>query len=122
MYKCYECGEVFDGDYCPKCGSDYFERLCVVCGDADADNGICDACLDRYATDYEALEKASNKCGGDDRRIPELAASVLSDEEIKTALFQYIERNNVDCSAFIKDDRGWFADFLEEEKERGTQV
>ena len=44
------------------------------------------------------------------------------DEQIKTALFQYIERNNVDCSAFIKDDRGWFADFLEEEKERGTQV
>ena len=79
-------------------------------------------CLNHYATDYEALEKASNKCRGDDRRIPELAASVLSDEQIKTALFQYIERNKIDCSAFIKDDRGWFADFLEEEKERGSQL
>lgn len=122
MYKCFECGEVFDGDCCPKCGSEDFERLCVVCGDTGADDGICDTCLTRYAIDYEALEKASNRCKGEDRRVPALAASVLSDEQIKTALFRYIERNKIDCRAFIKDDRGWFSDFLTNEAEKGERV
>lgn len=119
MHKCCDCGEIFDGDFCPECGSEDFERLCVSCGDTDADDGICDICLNRYATDYELLEKASNECKNETISAPALIADVLSAEQIKTALFQYIEKNNIDCSAFIKGDRGWFADFLEKEEKGG---
>lgn len=119
MHKCCDCGEIFEGDFCPECGSEDFERLCVSCGDTDANGGICDICLNRYATDYELLEKASNECKTEMISAPALIADVLSAEQIKIALFQYIEKNNIDCSAFIKGDRGWFADFLEKEEKGG---
>ncbi len=86
MHKCCDCGEIFDGDFCPECGSEDFERLCVSCGDTDANDGICDICLNHYATDYELLEKASDECKSETISAPALIADVLSAEKAKIEL------------------------------------
>ena len=117
MYKCNDCGEEFENgaDGCPECGCDDYYRLCVNCGDYHVTDGLCDKCAEHFATDYETLKKASNRCKGEKVLIPELAAAVLTEDEIKTALFRYIEKEKINCRAFIEGDRAWFADFLESE-------
>ncbi len=119
MYRCDNCGEEFSGFFCPRCDSENCSRLCSGCNNSENNDGLCDDCLNHYAKDYETLEKASNECKNETISVPALIADVLSAEQIKTALFQYIENNKLDCRAFIEDDREWFADFLEKEEKGG---
>lgn len=118
MFVCDECGAEFEKDYdgCPKCGSSDYKRVCAACGDINADDGMCDECVDKYAFDYDTLIKASDKCTNDKVQVPALAAEVLNNEQIRLALFSYIRQHKIDCRAFIESDRGWFADFLEKEE------
>lgn len=72
MYKCNECGEIFEkpweryeeetGAYdsgCIYCGSDYFEEtyICTHCGDygADEQNGLCEECKSALKEDIWKL-------------------------------------------------------------------
>ena len=117
MFKCNDCGAVFEdkSEDCPICGSTDYYRLCVNCGDYHVTDGLCDKCAEYFATDYETLKRANNKCRPEKVNVPALAAAVLTEDEIKTVLLRYLEKEKINCRAFIEEDRGWFADFLESE-------
>ena len=78
MYKCNECGEIFEkpweryeeetGAYdsgCIYCGSDYFEEtyICTHCGDYGANeaDGLCEECKEAL---HEDISKIIHKYAG----------------------------------------------------------
>lgn len=145
MYKCVECGHIFEkgeekqwkesrGEFwgspaneimtgCPHCGGDYEEtRPCAICGAEtvwDALNGgICLDCLSNYQYDTDTCLKI----GEINREEIELNSFLLSifsrdtiEETMTRVLIELKKLTPVDCSDFIFADAEWFGDTLRKE-------
>lgn len=146
MYKCLECGHVFDeedvaeweesrGEYwgspcyekmsgCPVCHGEYEEaKICLICGrlcnDSEINYGICDDCIDSYTFKFEKCYELS--IGEyEEVKINSLVASILDNGDINQILVEYIRKNlpDIDCSNFINYDRSWFAEQISKEKNK----
>ena len=144
MYKCLECGHIFDegeqavwkeprGEYCgspcyeevvgcPVCRGCYEEtHRCVICGsehilDELADGEVCDDCLDDCKYDFERCYEIS-KNDVEKVEINSLLATVFDAGDIEQILLEHIKRNKlrIDCSEYIDKDRYWFAQELGKE-------
>lgn len=143
MYKCIECGHIFEegeevswsesrGEYwgvsccetmsgCPICKGDYEETVsCLVCGGEflkeDLMGGVCKHCVDDKRNDFDACYKISV---GETAtiRINALIATLLEECDIEQILIDYIKSRlkQVDCSDFINSDPDWFGERLAEE-------
>ena len=143
-YKCLECGHIFeDGEQatwreymgechgspaydefcgCPLCKGDFEEtKQCKICGGEfleDELNGgcVCDECIEEYSKDFDTCYKISAN-EKEEIKINALLASLFDVDEIEAILYQQLEsvKDNIDCSAFINEDKHWFAEKLAEE-------
>ena len=145
MYKCVECGHIFEqgeekrwlenrGEYwgqpayekmtgCPYCGGDYEEtEPCAICGTEtlcdELNGGICADCLMEYKYDT----KTCLHIGEMNREEIELNSFLLSifsrdtiEETMTRVLIELKKLKPVDCSDFIFADAEWFGDTLRKE-------
>ena len=142
-YKCLECGHIFeDGEQvrweerhgldsppyekhcgCPVCKGSFEEtKQCKICGGEfleDELNGgcVCDDCIEEYKRDFETCYAISETEPKEEIEINALLVSLFDIDEIETILYQQLEsvKNNIDCSAYINQDKDWFAEKLAEE-------
>lgn len=143
-YKCLECGNIFeDGEQsrweehhpygmgyaseefsgCPICKGDYEEtKQCKICGgefleDELLGGCVCEGCVEECKRDLEICYKIAETAPKEEIKINSLLASLFDVDEIETILYQQLEsvKNNIDCSAFINEDKHWFAEKLVEE-------
>ena len=140
-FKCLECGQIFeDGEQaiweethgldtppyekfsgCPICKGSYEEtEQCKICGGEfleDELNGscVCDKCIEEYSRDFEICYKIG-ETEKEEIKINSLITSILNADVIEEILYLYLKNEkNVDCSAFVEDNKSWFADKLLEE-------
>lgn len=143
-YKCLDCGNIFeDGEQarweehhpygmgyaseefsgCPICNGDFEEtKQCKICGGEfleDELNGgcVCDDCVEEYKRDLKTCYAIAETTEKQEIKINALLASLFDVDEIETILYQQLEsvKDNIDCSAFINEDKDWFAEKLVEE-------
>lgn len=138
MYKCIECGHIFENPriieesrgecfgyeayerigVCPICGGGYDEgEECGICGNFCLENelhsGVCEKCIDDYRYDFETCYKIS--LGSTmPVYINELLASLFEPGEIDQILKKYLltKCKKTDCSDYIDTDVEWFAERL----------
>lgn len=141
-FKCLECGHIFEeGEQarweethgldcqpyekmsgCPICKGSYEEtKQCKICGgefleDELLGGCVCDECVEEYKRDLETCYKISAN-EKEEIKINALLASLFDVDEIEAILYQQLEsvKDNIDCSAFINEDKDWFAEKLVEE-------
>ena len=141
-YRCLECGHIFDeGEEttwnehhpygmgyaaeefsgCPICKGDFEEtKQCKICGGEfleDELNGgdVCDDCIEEYSNYFDICYKIADT-EKEEVKINALLASLYSASDIETILYHYTKISDfVDCSAFINEDKDWFASKLVEE-------
>lgn len=142
-YKCLECGHIFDegeekiytecmGEchgspayetfrVCPVCGGDFGEtKSCLFCGaefleDELNGGGVCDDCIEEYSKYFDICYKIADT-EKEEVKINALLASLYSASDIEKILYHYTKISDfVDCSAFINEDKDWFASKLVEE-------
>ena len=135
FYKCLECGYVFDegeenrwnephGEKlsgCSMCNGSFAEtKQCEICGEdfwEDELNGgcVCNNCIDEYRKEFDICYKIADDTK-EEVKINALLLSLFDETEIEAILYQHLkEGGKVDCSAFIEQDKGWFAERLAEE-------
>lgn len=136
-FKCLECGHIFDdceraiwkephGELfsgCPICRGSYEEtKQCKICGGEfleDELNGgcVCDECVEEHKRDLKTCYAIAETTEKEEIKINALLASLFDVDEIETILYQQLEsvENNIDCSAFINEDKDWFAEQLDKE-------
>lgn len=132
MFKCYDCGVVFDEPYiceeahgekfgcCPRCKGSFDEaKKCEICDEyflEDELNGrlVCDDCIEEQKRNLEICYKVS----GDEKeevKINALLASLFDTYDIEEILYERLCKEKiVDCSKFIEQDKYWFAEKLVE--------
>lgn len=143
-YKCLECGNVFErGEEaiweethglesppyeerkgCPCCFGDYEPTIqCSICGgefiedETYGEKGIrvCDNCIEDFCYDFDTCYAV---CGDEKTEIElnSLICSVLSVSEIESILYRHLKSldKNIDCQAFIDEEKDWFAKRLAE--------
>lgn len=143
MYKCLECGHIFEegeqarwndprGEYagvpcsetmygCPLCKGNYKKTVsCEICESAHLENelygGVCIECIDGYRKDAEMCFKVSE--GEKEQiKINAFLASIFDENDIEHILYEIVksEKGSLDCSKFIDEDLYWFGDRLAEE-------
>lgn len=140
-YKCLECGHIFDEgeearweethglDYppyerfcgCPLCQGSFEETVkCKVCGEefleAELNGGcVCNECIEEYSRDFDTCYKIAD-AEKEEIKINALLASLVSASKIEAVLYHLLkEKGDVDCLAFINEDKDWFAEKLAEE-------
>ena len=145
MYKCVECGHIFEkgeekhwtesrGEFlgvpavepmtgCPRCSGDFEEtEPCAICGKEtlrdELNGGICVECLSSYKYDTDICLKI----GEMNREEIELNSFLLSifsrdtiEETMTRVLIELKKLKPVDCSDFIFADADWFGDTLRKE-------
>jgi hypothetical protein len=133
-YKCYDCDRTFDepkftkeahGEVfacCPYCNGSFDEtKKCEICGEyffKDELNGycVCDDCVEEYKRDFKTCYAISENAPKEEIKINALLASLVSVSKIEAVLYHILkEAEYVDCSAFINQDKDWFAEKLVEE-------
>ena len=150
MYKCLDCGHIFDeGEQkkwtenvgecfgfpayetfgcCPLCGGEYAETvLCEVCGaehlEDELNGGVCDECINEHRKDFDFCYRVSigEKTG---IKINSLLASLFDVSDIEQILCDYIKSKcpEKDCSQFIDDDISWFGEKIIEEVKKNENA
>lgn len=143
-FKCLECGHIFeDGEQarweehhpygmgtasekfsgCPICRGSYEEtKQCEICGgefleDELLGGCVCEECVEECKRDLETCYKIAETAPKEEIKINPLLASLFDVDEIESILYQQLEsvKSNIDCSAFINEDKDWFAEKLVEE-------
>ena len=143
-YKCLDCGHIFEeGEQaiweehhpygmgyaeeefsgCPICAGDYEEtKQCKICGgefleDELLGGCICEDCVEEHKRDLKTCYAIAESTEKQEIKINALLASVFDITEIEEILYQQLESmgNNNDFSAFINEDKDWFAEKLAEE-------
>lgn len=142
-FKCLSCGHIFEEgeqatwrEYmgechgspayeefsgCPICNGEYEEtKQCEICGgefleDELNGEGVCDDCIEEYSKYFDICYKIADT-EKEEVKINALLASLYSASDIETILYHYTKISDfVDCSAFINEDKDWFASKLVEE-------
>lgn len=145
MYKCTECGHLFEqgeerrwlesrGEYwgqpvheettgCPRCGGGFEEtKPCGLCGSEKTEEemvgGVCLDCLDDYKYDTDTCLKLG-ELEREEVELNSFLLSIFTRDEIEEALFLALNElkkyKPVDCSDFIFADADWFGTKLREE-------
>lgn len=141
MYKCFDCGRIFEdadvrkeiiGEFwgmpatqeesvCPFCGGDYEETVqCCVCGTEhlkeELNDCVCDNCIDKYKKDFNACYNLTLG-ETEEIKINVLLASLFEPSDIEAILKEYIcdRWQDVNCSQFIDNNIDWIAEKIEEE-------
>ena len=144
-FKCLECGNIFEEgeqatwrEYmgechgspayeefsgCPICNGEYEEtKRCEICGgefleDELLGGCVCEECVEECKRDLETCHKIAETAPKEEIKINPLLASLFDVDEIEAILYQQLEsvKDNIDCSAFINEDKHWFAEKLAEE-------
>ena len=127
MYKCLECGHIFDygeekiiredcGEFwghivyedisvCPFCGGEYEETVrCVVCGSEHLEEelcgDVCEECINqkKFQWIYENRKDHTEKV-----EIVSLICHLFDEEKINQILFEYVMEHypDIDCSEYI---------------------
>lgn len=143
MYKCLECGHIFDkgeeafweeprGEYwgtncreimvgCPLCRGVFEEtKKCAICKsehlDDDLIGGVCEDCIDSYRKNFEVCYGISR---GETEKVEinSLLACIFDSGDIEQILKEYVLKNcpNIDCSEYIDADITWFGERIAEE-------
>ena len=78
---------------------------------------VCDDCVEEYKRDLETCYKIAETAPKEEIKINPLLASLFDVDEIEAILYQQLEsvKSNIDCSAFINEDKDWFAEQLDKE-------
>lgn len=137
MYKCIECGHLFEegeeskwtepyGENfsgCPLCKGNY-ERTepCLICGtecfETDITSGLCEHCIANYENDVDMCYEIG-KNDTDKIELNCFLSAMFTQEEIEIILLKHLKneqkRFKVDCNPFISNDKYWFAERLLEE-------
>jgi hypothetical protein len=136
MYKCYDCGHIFEegeqlktGDgwnepileLCPICGGAFDDaKICSHCGgqflEDELEEGFCEDCANEAIEEYsfnhitELYLMASNE--KEEVELNAFIASMFSPSQINELLLRELVKSdkmkNVDCSHFVKSDKNWF--------------
>ena len=142
MYKCLECGHIFEdseqstwqesrGEFwgqpvsetmsgCPRCHGDYEKtKSCVECGseqlEDDLYGGMCKECLEPYVNDFDTCLKLG-EVQKESIEINSLLVTMFTASEIEEILVRELkESGNIDCSSFAYNDLEWFAENLRKE-------
>ena len=143
-FKCLDCGHIFEEgeqarweEYhpygmgyavesfsgCPICNGSYEEtKQCEICGgefleDELLGDCVCEDCVEEYKRDLETCYKIAETASKEKIKINPLLVSAFDITEIEEILYQQLEsvKDNIDCSAFINEDKDWFAEKLAEE-------
>lgn len=143
-FKCLSCGHIFeDGEQamweehhpygmgyateefsgCPICNGDFEEtKQCEICGgefleDELLGGCVCEDCVEEHKRDLKTCYAIAESTEKQEIKINALLASAFDITEIEEILYQQLESvgNNNDFSAFINEDRDWFAEKLAEE-------
>ena len=145
MYRCLECGHLFEdgeeavviedrGEFCgspcseelsvcPICHGVYAETVrCQVCDsehfEEELTGGVCEECFEKYQYDVDMCYRLS----ADDKssvKINSFLYTMFDEEEIEQILFEALKERQkyvqIDRSKFIDDDKEWFGEALAEE-------
>ena len=144
-FKCLDCGHIFeDGEQatwreymgechgspayeefsgCPICKGDFEEtKQCEICGgefleDELLGGCVCEDCVEEHKRDLKTCYAIAESTEKQEIKINALLASAFDITEIEEILYQQLESmgNNNDFSAFINEDKDWFAEKLAEE-------
>ena len=149
MYKCLECGHLFDcgeerstREYrgecfgfpayedvisCPVCGGDFAEtKQCKICGsehlEEELSGCVCQECIEPYRKKFDFCYKISL---GEttEIKINSLIASIIDESDIEAILLDYVKTRmpGVDCSPFIDNDI-WFGENLAKEVKKNENA
>lgn len=125
MYKCTECGHIFEdserefwhesrgecfgfsasekcGGECPVCGGEAAEaKECLECGfehfDDEMFSGICEDCINGYRKDFKTCYKIAKE--GEDNEavfLNALLTTIFTTSDIEQILLDFLEKNNPD--------------------------
>ena len=143
-FKCLECGHIFEeGEQatwyerhpygigtaleefsgCPLCKGDFEEtKQCKICGGEFLENElnggyVCEDCVEEYKRDLITCYAIAETTEKQEIKINALLVSAFDITEIEEILYQQLESvgNNNDFSAFINEDKDWFAEQLDKE-------
>lgn len=150
MYKCIECGHIFEegeqacwtesrGEYwgvscsetmsgCPICDGEYETTIpCEICEshhlEDELNGGVCEECIDEYRRNFSVCYNIS--LGEKEQiKINALLASLFEPSDIEQILEEYIRDrwHDVDCSPFIDKDILWFGEKLAEEVKKNENI
>ena len=144
MYKCLECGNLFEegeeatwsenrGEFwgspcsesvsgCPICKGEYEKTTkCKLCNSEnlkdELTSGICDDCLEEYSTNIDVVFKMA-KGSEDTISINSFLYSVYDKETIEEILLENLKQTakyrQEKIKKFFNDDKTWFAERLQE--------
>lgn len=140
MYKCLDCGHIFEegeeskwsesrGEFwgepcteemsgCPLCDGDYEEAFtCEICGSEYTEDelfgGVCENCINDYRKGFDVCYKIASS-EKKEIKINALLASLFCDSDIEDILVEHIKERmpDVDCSRYIDEDISWFGEQL----------
>lgn len=139
MFKCCECGEVFEeaffwnesrGEYwgfpcseqmsgCPSCKGGFEEaEECEICGKyflpTELHGGVCDECI-KENSDFDICYEIGTE-NPETIKINGFLACLFSQSEIEYILKTELKKSkSIDCSEYIKNDIEWFGEELVKE-------
>lgn len=147
MYKCYNCGEVFEspdsheegrGEFwgvscsetisgCPHCDGEYEEAFkCEKCGEYffedEMHGSMCDSCIDNYKYNIDVCYKIGAE-DAEEIKINCFLVAMFDTAEIEAILYNHLKSadKDIDCLPFIDNDRSWFADKILEKEVLGDE-
>lgn len=144
MYKCLECGNLFEegeqatwqesrGEFwgspcnktlsgCPVCKGEYEKTVkCSICSSEHLEDelisGVCNDCLEQYSENVDVVFKIA-KGSEDTISINSFLASVYDNETIEKILLENLKQTakyrQEKIKNFLNDDKTWFAERLTE--------
>lgn len=145
MYKCIECGHIFEegeqsvwkedrGEYwgvpcsetmygCPICKGDYERSVrCEICHSEhlaeELKGGVCEECIEDYSHDADMCKRIGAH-SPDKIEINLFLATMFTKDEIEEILFEIVKRDashlKTDFKRFVETDEYWFGERLAEE-------
>ena len=144
MYKCLECGNLFEegeqatwqesrGEFwgsicnetlsgCPVCKGEYEKTVkCSICSSEHLEDelisGVCNDCLEQYSENVDVVFKIA-KGSEDTISINSFLASAYDNETIEKILLENLKQTakyrQEKIKNFLNDDKTWFAERLTE--------
>lgn len=146
MYKCYDCGHIFDegeekyiGDgwkepieaVCPVCKGNFVEAVrCNCCKgvflEEELEDGFCQECIDEKLNEYRfgKIQKLYLICSDEKEKVElnPFIAYMFSESQINELLLRELIESDkikkIDCFDFIKEDMDWFIDKIMKKERR----